>query len=235
MAASEELTRLRRKALMEKRMEILDKWCVSLGLHPIIGKKAFDIFSDMMRPGWSEADTLAASLYMAMRTDSLCPAIPLMDFCIKTDTRRKAMIRRYKTMMFETNSKPEACSIRPGPYLDMILMKIKADDDVKTIASKILNELDESFSGRPPTAIAAATAYAAIQKAGKVNSKTAVISQKDIGDAIFFSMKEDGLQRYGAWYTCNDTGNHDCIKRNLETSPFVLVAESRFNRVRGCL
>lgn len=143
----------------------IQEWVNKLKLNPQISDAAFEIQKAWRKTHVVHANRqslLAASLYAAIKADPTCSMILLKDFLEITGVNKKLLFRHFRQIIMEIGVKPQECSIRPGPYLDALLVKVGADEKLKARATAILTEyVKTGGSANSPIAIAAASLYAA--------------------------------------------------------------------------
>ena len=149
--------------------EKIQGWVSELRLSPQIGDTAFEILQTWKKHfstiyNVERQNLLAASLYVAIKADPMCAGLTLHDFLSVTKVSKKYVLRRYRKMVLDMEVTPQACSMKPGPYLDALLMKVDADERLKARAVEILAEemsqVSKNYSGNP-TAVAGAVLYIA--------------------------------------------------------------------------
>ena len=150
----------------------IEAWLAGLKLNPQLGEDTLKILEAWKKRFWKRRpkdthssdyrELLAASLYAAIKADPMCSGIALHDFLIVTKAQKKSVLRHYRKIVLDMGITPQACSIKPGPYLDALLVKVGADEKLKARATAILTEyVKTGGSANSPTAIAAASFYAA--------------------------------------------------------------------------
>ena len=151
----------------------IEAWLAELKLSPQLGENAIEIlrawknqfeYDPHSNGRLNYQSLLAASLYAAIKADPMCGGVTLHDFFIATKTSKKSVLRRYREIVLDMDVTPQACSMKPGPYLDALLMKVGADEKLKTRAVEILaeemNQMGKNYFGNP-VAVAGAVLYAA--------------------------------------------------------------------------
>ncbi len=151
----------------------VETWLAGLRLNPQLGEDTLKILEAWKKRFWKRRpkdtrssdyrELLAASLYAAIKADPMCSGIALHDFLIVTKAQKKSVLRHYRKMVLDMGITPQACSIKPGPYLDMLLKKVNIGANTKADAVEILSNLVKQRTGNP-ILMAAGAAYAAMVK-----------------------------------------------------------------------
>jgi transcription initiation factor TFIIIB Brf1 subunit/transcription initiation factor TFIIB len=179
----------------------MEAWLAELKLSPQLGENAIEIlrawknqfkYNPHSGGRFNYRSLLAASLYAAIKADPLCAGIALHDLLIVTKTSKVDVSRRYREMVLDVEVTPQACSMKPGPYLDMLLTKVNADEKFKQRALEILYEVMNKTGGngiKSPVTTAGVVLYAA-----SLESNSGKIPQRTVAEMI--GVTEPTIRRY---------------------------------------
>ena len=153
----------------------MEAWLAELKLSPQLSENAIEIlgawknqfeYGPHSNHRINYQDLLAASLYAAMKADPMCAGTALHDFLVITKTSKKGVLRRYREMVLDMDVTPQACSMKPGPYLDALAEKIQANEEIKAKALELLSVYmgSKPIQATRPVGPAAAVLYLSIRE-----------------------------------------------------------------------
>jgi transcription initiation factor TFIIIB Brf1 subunit/transcription initiation factor TFIIB len=179
----------------------IEAWLAELKLSPQLGENAIEIlrawknqfeYDPHSNRSLNYQGLLAASLYAAIKADPMCAGVALYDLLVVTRTSKVDVMRRYREMVLDMDVTPQACSMKPGPYLDMLLTKVNADEKFKQRALEILSEVMNKTGGngiKSPVTTAGVVLYAA-----SLENDSGKIPQRTVAEMI--GVTEPTVRRY---------------------------------------
>ena len=174
------------ESVSSKDRRQIEAWLAELKLSPQLGEDTLKIseawknqfeYDPHSGGRLNRQSLLAASLYAAIKADPMCAGVALHDLLMVTKTSKVGVMRRYKEMVLDMDITPQACSMKPGPYLDILLTKVNANEEFKQRALEILSEVMNKTGGngiKSPITTAGVVLYAASLEndSGKIPQRT---------------------------------------------------------------